>query len=191
MQLALRKATQHLMGRNTPNGKYLVIGTDGLPNCAGGLPAQDDSEGVVAAIAQARMAGIKTFVVGIATHDEGAQAQAALDMMAEAGGEARPASPKFFAVNNRQDLVTALNQITTRIASCSFPLSKTPPNPDEVHVKVGGKIVKKDPADGWSFAGGMSAIVLNGAACEQIKQANPGTEPDVQIIFGCPGLVFE
>jgi hypothetical protein len=192
MRLALRKATLHLQGLGTPNGKYLLIGTDGLPNCAGdSRGGGDDTPAVIEAIREAATAGIKTFVVGIATHDQGAKAQAALDQMAEAGGAPRAGTPKYYAVNNRQDLVGVLNDITTRIATCDFPLSKTPPNPNEVHVKVGGAVVKQDPADGWSFGPDMKSIRLNGAACTRAKQVEDQMGPDVQIVFGCPGLVFE
>ncbi len=188
MQLAYRKSLAHLKARTTMNPKYLVIGTDGLPNCRNGISGVDDTEGVTAAIREAQMAGVRTFIVGIATHAEGAQAQAALNAMAEAGGTARMMDPKFFSVGNRAELVTALNDITTRISSCVFPLDKAPPNPDEVHVKVGGVKVTRDAVNGWSFGPNMSQILLNGEACEKIKQVKDDNL-DIQIIFGCPGLI--
>jgi hypothetical protein len=188
MQLGLRKATAHLASRKTPNPKYLVLGTDGLPNCKDGDRMLGDTDGTIQAIRDALQAGFKTFVLGIAAHEQGASALGKMNMMAEAGGEARAADPKFYPVNNRDELVKTLNDITVRVSTCVFPLSKPPPNPNDVYVKVNGKKVDKDDMNGWSFGPNMQSIVLNGGACDQLKQTGTTVDLDVQIIFGCPGV---
>jgi len=191
MQLALRKATEHLTGRNSKNPKYLVIGTDGLPNCRDAKSGTEDSAGVTQAIADAAKMNIRTFVIGIAAHSDGQKALDALNMFADAGGEARKGmDPRFFPVNNRADLTRTLNDIAVRVSSCVFPLDMAPPVPENVRVKTDGTTVERDMTQttGWNYGAGMKNIQVYGAICEQLKL---GKIMDVQITFGCPNKPIE
>jgi hypothetical protein len=196
MQAGVRKATSHFRSRPSANPKYIVLGTDGLPNCwydsAMMRPRTSayDVAGTVQAIRDARAVGVHTFVLGIAARaDATAQAgvpdsPAALNMMAEAGGEPRAGGQKFYPVNSRAELVQALNDITVRVASCTFPLARPPGDPSLVTVKVDGKEVARDGANGWSFGADNRSIVINGAACDEIRTVR-GRDPMVQVIYGC------
>jgi hypothetical protein len=191
MQLALRKATAHLLSRANKNPKYLVLGTDGLPNCRNGSSGSDDTEGTTMAIADAAKMNVRTFVIGIATHAQADRARTAMNAMADAGGEPRTAGgARFYEVANRQELTTVLNEIAARVSSCVFPLDKQPPVPGNVQVRADNAVVMKDTnnATGWNYGAGMQNITIYGPICEQLKA---GKISDVQITFGCPNKEIE
>lgn len=179
--LAVQQAADYLRRRTTRNPKYIVLATDGEPEC--GARADDLA---VQAIGQAKAAGFPTFVVGIAT--QGTSANAVLDAMAVVGGQPRTGGTRYYPVANKSDLIGSLGQITTQVSSCVFPLDQQPPSPDDVAVKVDGVRVERDPASGWSYGAAMRTIELHGAACERLKG---GQVRDVSITFGCPGVVIE
>ena len=60
-------AVTYLTQRLTdPNPKFIVLATDGQPNCpAIGQHVTDDAPGAVTAVTTAKTAGFPTFVVGI------------------------------------------------------------------------------------------------------------------------------
>ena len=187
-RVAVEKATMFMSGNPSPNAKYLVVATDGLPNCRGGSGRGDDAAGAIAAIGAAAKAGIPSFVVGIATAGSGAHAT--LNEMAVQGGRPRNDPTKYYPVTNKDELVTALGLITGQIASCTFPLDPLPPQPDNVRVNVDGVKVDRDTtqAGGWNYGPGNKTVVLFGAACDNLKS---GAAKNVQILYGCPGRVVE
>jgi hypothetical protein len=173
--LAIDAATAQLKTRTTSNPKYILLTTDGEPNCGGGAATS------VNAIRAAVMAGFPTFVVGIAT--TGTTADGVLNDMATAGGEARAGATKYYPATSRDELVTTLTQITGQVTNCIFPLTRQPPSPNDVAVNVGGMRIQRDSMNGWNYGPGMNTVVLFGAACELAKSGKAG---DVQILFGCP-----
>ncbi len=186
--LAVANAMKYMQSRAaSKNPKYLLLATDGEPNCKGGTTNSNDAPGSVAAVAAAAAAGYHTFVVGIAT--AGTAANTVLDDMAVAGSEPRATAPKYYAVANKQDLAAALALITARVSTCVFPLDQTPPSLDDVAVNVDGKRILRDKtqANGWNYGPAMKTIELFGPACEGLKA---GAATDVKIIFGCPGMVI-
>ena len=175
----IQAAAAYLRSRTTRNPKYIVLATDGAPNCDELMK----SVGALQAIRQAADAGLHTFVVGI---NLAAAETPMLDMMAAAGREPRAGKPRYYAAENRQELADALLLIAGRIASCTFTLASPPPSPDDVAVTIDGKAVPRDPAraDGWDYAGAAnSAIQIHGPACEALKAGNAAS---VQLLFGCP-----
>jgi hypothetical protein len=60
--------------------------------------------------------------------------------------------------------------------------------PDNVAVEVDGVRIARDSSQGWQYGPGNTTVVLNGAVCDRLKA---GTAKNVQIIFGCPGVVIE
>jgi hypothetical protein len=189
-RVAVQSAAAFMTGNASMNSKYLVVATDGLPNCGGSRRGGggDDAAGAVAAVAAAAKAGIPSFIVGIAT--AGSDAHDTLNEMAIQGGRARADATKYYPVANKDELVTALGQITGQIASCTFPLNPLPPEPDNVRVNVDGAKVDRDTskAGGWDYGPGNSSVILNGANCEALKS---GAAKNVQILYGCPGRVIE
>jgi hypothetical protein len=183
--MAVMMGTEHLKMRTTSNPKYILLVTDGEPNCANGNGGGGGNSAMasVMAIQAAATAGFHTFVVGIAT--AGTDADTTLNNMAMAGGEARMGATKYYPATLRDELVTVLTQITGQVTNCIFPLGKQPPSPNDVAVRVGNMRIERNMMNGWEYGMGMQSVVLYGAACELAKSGAAG---NVQIIFGCPNV---
>jgi hypothetical protein len=178
---AILAGTRYLSGRTSRNPKYMVVATDGLPTCPADFVVAEQE--AVDALAAARAAGIESFVIGIATL--GTDADRVLGLMAAAGGRPRPMTPAYYPAGDRQELVAALGQITRVVETCSFPLDRDAPSPDDVAVNVDGMRVQRDRtrANGWDYGPGNRVINLYGAACETVKT---GGVLNLEIVFGCP-----
>ena len=151
--------------------KYVLLATDGGPNCNSSLtcgadrctPNLDgacfrnpasccdqlgalclDDQSVIAQVSALSTAGIPTFVVGI----PGTEAYANyLDPIAVAGGKPAPAGSarRYYEVSAQggvQGLVDVFRTITTQLVrSCDIVLTTSPPDKDKVNVAVDCKIV--------------------------------------------------
>src|SRR4051812_9682280 len=201
---ALRQTAKYLASLPTDKQKYILLATDGQPTCAGGDPLlgggdpdTDDFPSGPAAVSEVAAMGIKVPVIGIAfskTWDPTKlkDNEITLNDMAKAGGMPRPMDPAYYAANSSAELATAFAQITGIVISCTFDLKgMTPPSPDDVAVKIDGVKVPRDKAhgEGWDYDGDLANVVVYGQACEQLKGA--GATNNVQIIFGCPGIIIE
>jgi hypothetical protein len=183
----MQKAIAHLKATPSNTPRYILLATDGEPNCADGVTnALVDAQGAVDAVKMAAAEGYKTFVIGIATTF--GNANMTLNLMAEAGGEPRMGDPRYYPVSSRMDLINTLSLITGRVADCVFPLDKLPPSPNDVAVDVNGMRVARDPMkmNGWDYTANSKAIQIHGPACDAIKDANA----QVKITFGCPGVLI-
>jgi hypothetical protein len=187
-QAAVRTSAAYMAAVADPNPKYLLLATDGEPNCGMGGNASD-APGAIQAVTDVAAMGIPTFVVGIATATSDPMADATLSMMATAGGRPRAAMPTYYPVTTADDLAAALGTIGGQIASCNFGLGRKPPVPDNIAVTGGGMRIPRDPThmNGWDYGTGQMSIVLYGSYCDRAKA---GTLSDVQAIFGCPGIVI-
>jgi hypothetical protein len=182
---AITRGAAYLMTLTDPNPKYILLATDGLPNC--GAKNSGNDAGAGAAVLAAAMAGIPTYVIGIGNVKS---AIAALNTMADNGGRPRmsmtdPAT-HYYPVGSTADLVSILTAIGGQIASCTFTLGKAPPDP--TNIAVYGDMVRlpqdKTHASGWDYGAGMTSVELFGATCEAVKAKQIKT---VQAVFGCPG----
>ena len=187
-QVAMMTTATYVAGLQEPNAKYILLATDGEPNCnpgPGGNAAA--GAGTVAAVAAAAAMGIPVFVVGIATSGP---ADAVLSMVAVAGKRPRAGMPPYYPVANGTDLVAALATIGGQVASCTFGFGQQPPDPDNIVVTAGGMKIPRDPAhaSGWDYGTGQMSIVLYGSFCDKAKDK---TLPDVQADFGCPGIIIK
>jgi hypothetical protein len=190
-RVAINSGVAYLQTVMDPNPKFILLATDGEPNCIpGNRDAQaDDSAGAVAAVQASLMAGIPVFVVGVGNV---APAQATLNMLADAGGKPQAGMTHYYPVSSTADLVSVLKTIGGMIASCSFGLGSVPPDPTNIGVYANGNTNMKIPKDvthvnGWDYGAGMKSIVLYGAACDAVKNMTTKT---IQAIFGCPGVVI-
>jgi hypothetical protein len=177
------KGAAYLKSIPTATPKYIVLATDGLPNCAGiGGGGANDEAGAIKAVADAAAATFHTFVIGIAT--AGTPADATLSMMAVAGGEPRATDPKYYPVTNRADLVATLGLIAGQVTNCLFPLDKVPPTRDGVSVRINGVVVPKDPTHmaGWDLTAGDKAVQVYGPICDKLKTS---TGDNIEIIYEC------
>jgi hypothetical protein len=178
---ALNAGLQYFQGNTDGNAHYMLLATDGLPQC----DTSDDSAAAEMAVTAAATAGVKTIVVGIGDDPMGATT---LTAMANNGGmpDTTPGNKPYYQVNTTTDLVTVLNKIAGQIVSCTYALQMAPPNPDYVEIddNNGMKIPRdKTHMNGWDYGPGDLSIVFYGAACDNLQK---GVTTSIQAIFGCP-----
>ncbi len=189
---AVNAAVAYMKTVTDQNPKYLLLATDGLPNCKPGdrTVTDDDSPGATTAVMNAAAAGFNTFVVGIGD----TMGDATLNNFATAGGEPQTGSAdgnSFYEVNSTADLVTALTKIVGIVASCTIPLTGVPSNLTNVAVSVDNASgtptkVPEDGTDGWTYTDNTNtAIELHGSYCDNIKA---GTYTNVQFVYACDGV---
>ncbi len=173
---AITAATDYLKTVKDQNAKYILLATDGEPNCAsdsGSGSSTPNVQATVDAITAAKNAGFLVYVIGIGP------SVGNLDSFAVAGG-----TTKYFPASSPQDLTNAFATITQAVTTCTFVLAQTPQDPNNIAVYLDGKLVTKDDANGWSYNSSSQTVVLNGTACDQITS---GSASQVQVLFGCAG----
>ena len=179
----IQGATTYLTGVTDTNPKFMLLATDGQPNCATATSLQtDDSAGTQQAVADALTAGIPTFVVGIGNTG----AAATLNQLAVAGGRPQTGgATSYYQVNDAAALSSALGTIVGQAASCSFNIGAPPDGTTAAGLGVfgDGNRIMMDPTNGWSFKDAtMTTIILNGPICDQVMS---GTVHDVTVAFVC------
>jgi len=185
---ALVNAGTYLMTVPDANPKFVLLATDGLPNCApaGINSAILDTDGSILAVKNLVAMGIQVFVIGIGSVLE---AQTTLTAMAVAGGQPQAADPKYYPVSSTAELVTVLGTIGGMIGRCSFGLGNRPPDPTNIAVTADGVRIPQDTThmSGWDYGTGQTSIQIYGSYCDD---ARSGKLKDVKAIFGCPGVVI-
>jgi hypothetical protein len=172
---ALDVATTYLSSLTDTNKKFILLATDGEPNC-GGSPASistTDVTGASDAAKRANDAGFPVYVVGIGPN------LGNLTKIAASGG-----TTDYYPVSSPEQLVEALSSITKFVGSCTYTAPKEPEDPANVAVYVNKKLIEKNDSEGWKYGATNQEIVLTGSYCDDITA---GKETSVQILFGCPG----
>lgn len=172
---AINAATAYLKTLTDPNKKFILLATDGEPNC-GGNPANVntiDVTGATTASKTAFDAGFSVYVIGIGPSVD------TLTQLAKAGG-----TTDFYPATSSQQLSDALSAISKKVGSCSFTATQTPPDSGNIAVYVNKQQIAQDPNEGWTFGASPQDIVLKGSYCDKITA---GEDTNVQILFGCPG----
>jgi hypothetical protein len=200
-------------GLSLPGDRYVLLATDGGPNCnaahpacgagacvvnmEGRCPIDPDNccDGDVASclddVATTRRvealaaAGVPTFVVGIPGSEDFA---ATLDAVAVAGGRARAGATKYFAVTNAEELTDTLRSITRELVkTCELQLESRPPDPDALNVEIDGELVPQSGADGWELdlSTAPPTVRLKGATCATVESEGASS---VTIRYGCPTI---
>jgi hypothetical protein len=188
-RIAVQTGAAYMGTVNDANPKFLLLATDGLPNCMPGCSGQtgcqaSDMTGAIQAVTDAATAGFPTFVVGIATTSD-ATSDATLTGMANAGGKPRAGTPTYYPVMNQADLVAALNAIVVIAGTCVFTIPP-PPNSDtdqmHIGVQVNGSEISRDTShnNGWDYTG-TNQVTVYGSSCNAIMA---GTAT-VAIVFKC------
>jgi von Willebrand factor type A domain. len=173
---AINAAVAYFKTVNDGLPHYILLATDGQPNCESGSGTSSALAvtNTVAAIKAAFDAGIKTYVIGI-----GPQA-GNLDNFAQAGG-----TGTYFPATSPDALTAALTSIVKDVASCVFTMAAVPPDPTNLGVYLDKTTkVPLDPSDGYSLSADSLTVTLNGSYCAGLKD---GTYQVVQVYFGCPG----
>jgi hypothetical protein len=205
---ALRNARQTLEDMTPTDTKFVILATDGGPNCnylldtpcgcsltdanwcctsypqscLAGHFCLDDS-GVVGVLGELRTAGIDTFVIGLDGSQEYVEV---LNDMAVAGGQPQPGgATDYYSAASQAELVAALQVIAGSVISCSIPLQERPGFPDLVRLYVDGVEVPRDVTDqdGWDYTdANLTEITLYGPACEDLQN---GDQHQVTATFAC------
>lgn len=199
-------AIPDLLAVTEPGPKYILFVTDGEPDrCDDGTPecARDD---VVGAVQSAYSQGIQLFVFGLgpanfAQHLQDVANAGAGAPVGQPGDNAlyacfagnwanslgtyapTGASTKYFTPDPTDALAlqTALETTIDGVKSCTFDLQGKIEvdleNADKGKVTIDGVDVPFDATNGWSMSG-PTQLVLNGAACDALKQAKQGISFD-------------
>jgi len=203
---AVTTGAAYLAALKDSNPKYILLATDGLPNCPVGCSGmthvssscgQTDNPSEDMAATQAisdalTKDGIKTFVIGVGNVSS---AQNTLNAFAMAGGLAQSgAATSYYAATDPQALETALNTLVGAVFSCTVSLANAPTGLTNVAVSaadqsMGGKniAIPQDGTNGWSFDANHQNILLNGDSCTKLKN---GTYTDLNFVYACDGTVI-
>jgi hypothetical protein len=179
----IQGAVSYLTGLTDQNAKFILLATDGQPNCATATTLNtDDAAGTQQAVADALTAGIPTFVVGIGNTG----AAATLDQVAIAGGRPQTGgTTSYYQVNDAAALGAALGTIVGQAASCTFNIGAPPDGTTTTGLGVfgDGNKIPMDATNGWSFKdASMTSIIINGPMCDQVLS---GAVHDVTVAFIC------
>lgn len=186
MAPAVAEAAMVLKGRNNNRPKYILLATDGIPNCAVDpvtMTRKDslaDVMGAIESVKAAKASGLDVFVLGIGFMDP------TLNQLAQEGGRAREGDTKYYSATDEASLKAALAEIAGATVSCTLPLGREPPAGAQTRVDIDGMLVPESAMEGWSWASASKkAINLNGSYCVKLKNG----ELDKTIVsFGCPGM---
>jgi hypothetical protein len=161
---------------DTTRNIYVLLMTDGLPNCG------SDGKGVEGTIGKlyAQTPSISTYVVGIG--DGTQSAPTTLDSWATAGHSARKTSPLYYQANNTNELTMAFAEVVAGIASCTYKLADKPDDPNLLTSYIDGHLVPIDAKDGATYDPGSQSVIFHGMSCDKIK----GGASKVDVIYGCP-----
>lgn len=202
---AIYRAGAYMVALADANPKFILLATDGEPNCGPGpcaCPAGSwnvgdlccagfscvrcpDPSRAVAAIGNVASMGIQTFVIGIATADT--DAHVVLNEMAIAGGRPRSGDTYYYAVANQGELSEAIGGIARRIVACDFTLKTAPFAPERTEVEAGGQRVPRDSMrkSGWDFGPNNRSVTFYGDWCEMLQQ---GKVSNLRVQFRCPPI---
>jgi hypothetical protein len=178
----------YLRSRNDSNPKYILLATDGEPNCTVGfLNATDpDDPAAEQAVLNVAGSGIPVFVIGVGNVST---AQDALNVLATNGGQAQLPDAMgrvYYPTDDPAAIIPVLSAISLHVASCNLALVSVPPAPDNIDVLADGRLVLQDTShtDGWDYGPGLTSIVLYGSTCEMYMS---GGIANIETIFGCEG----
>lgn len=171
LHTSLRNAIANFGGRAAnPNGRYVLVASDGLPNCT--TMPQDAIDESIDAVRDLKSAGIKTYVVGIATEDDAA---GVLDDLAAEGGTGH-----YYPADSSGDLISVLDEITSSVSqvSCEYTLDDGPDAAADLEVKIGYSEVPYSPdhTNGYDYDPVTHTLTFWGEACEDLR-----TSGDAQI----------
>jgi hypothetical protein len=205
---ALRNAGQTLQDMAPGETHFVILATDGGPNCnygntlpctcsltnpdycctsypdgcVAGMFCLDDAE-TLQVIGDLGTQGTDTFVIGLDGSQEYVEL---LDAMAVAGGRPQVGgATDYYAATNQSELTAALQAIAGSVISCTIALEEAPEFPDLVTVYVDGAEVPRDASqgDGWDYTdASLTEIELFGPACDNLQD---GQTHNVTATFAC------
>jgi hypothetical protein len=174
----LKQASAYLQGLADANPRYILLATDGEPNCDGASPTTSgavQANHVVDEITTAAAAGIRVFVIGMGP----ATNLRNLDKFAVAGK-----TENYYPATSAAELGAALAAIVGQVASCTFALPSPPPDANNLAVYLDKQRVPQDATNGWILGADQRSVLFVGSTCDGIKAER---YREVQVYFGCPG----
>jgi hypothetical protein len=194
---AIDTTVKFLNARTRSVSKFIVLATDGAPNCNPNLmigptcvctsPNPDTCQqpdgqlGCLDRIEALRVItdGAKTipiYVLGLGGNNEALYLQT-LEDMAVAGGRPKAGMPRYYSGRSGAEIRASLEEIERSVTKCTFTTPSAPDDPDAIDLTVGGQPILRDPTrqNGWDWIDRVfGQIALFGAACDAAQQ-NGGT----------------
>ena len=105
--------------------------------------------------------------------------------MAEAGGQPRDGTDKYYKANSLEELNQALEKIGGMVIDCSLTLVPPPEFPHYLWVYFDGVLVPKKTdqnPEGWEYDNENNQLVFSGSYCDQLRQ---GQVDDLEVKMGC------
>jgi len=150
-----------------PDPTILIIATDGEPDRCEELDPQNGQEEAIAAVERGVSSGIRTFMISVG--DDVSRSH--MQDMANAGvGLGAGGSADYWVAGDDASLRRALEEIVGGVLSCDITLNGVIEDTAEActgTVRLNGRALACDDADGWE-ATGPSSIRLLGAACREL-----------------------
>ncbi|MDO9020225.1 MAG: MopE-related protein [Deltaproteobacteria bacterium] len=172
---AIAGAAGYFRSHPTTRRRFVLLATDGAPNCDSGVGA------VVSELTALRATGVDTFVLGVPGPRD------ALNEMARAGGRARSGGTAFYDASSTRQLIDAMNAITGATNSCEYPVPSGLPTITDLaqfRVLLGGAVIPSDGANGWTFTdASRSRLRFNGSSCATLRT---GTSIGAVVTYNCP-----
>lgn len=113
-----------------------------------------------------------------------------LNRFADAGGQARTGTTRYYDAADQTSLDAALQMIAKAAIGCDLKLAGAPPNGDanQIFVFFDGQApaIPRDVghADGWDYDAATTTVRFYGATCEKLKSGGVSRQ---SVVFGCPG----
>jgi hypothetical protein len=210
---AIKNGTAYLQSVTDSNPKYMLLATDGEPNCStgGGNPSMCtcpppttlmNGQCCLAGLCipcpsnvaggpdepAAEQAVVDAASAGVHTFVVGiatdSSAEGVLNQMAQNGLEARPGTQKYYPVTSSADLVNTINTIAGQIISCSFALQMAPDHLDYVSVEVDGVDIPRDTNHQNGWDYGPNNLSIQFYG-SYCTQLQTGGVMNVKAVFGC------
>ncbi|MFZ5468563.1 MAG: adventurous gliding motility lipoprotein CglB [Myxococcota bacterium] len=198
----LQALASHAPLRDPNRQDFVLLLTDGLPNCQGGDPntcvcvvnGQVDpschplncleKQATLAAITALRQVEVKTIVVGFgADTAQAGTARDVLNAMAQAGGF----SETYFQASNAEELGQQLAKISDEIDPndvCVYKLNASPSDDRFISVllrSLGGEERVPQGPDTWELKDGTLTFIELGSVCPRLRAATTLDPIDVEI----------
>jgi hypothetical protein len=202
--MSLLGAHQYLLTVADDHPKYILLATDGAPNCNDALDGNtcrcttgDCTRNPQYCLDDARTLttldgicadGIKTFVLGMGGATEWSDV---LGEMAVHG-----CTDTYYAAQDPAEIQDALEDITGGIATCLFDMDCSAiPDLTKVNFYFDGTVVPRNTAhdDGWDWvepcesSTGTGVVEFFGSDCDKIMNREVET---VSATFGCPTIII-